>query len=78
MPLKYKEKYFNKDNGLYFIDHKIKQSISFRKHNLFQDTYPQNIDIIVCRNVVIYFTDKAKSMIFMEMSNSLATNRICL
>ena len=37
----------------------------FRPHDLLGDSYPKNeYDLILCRNVVIYFTDEAKERIY--------------
>ena len=35
------------------------------------DTYPDNCDLIVCRNVLIYFTDDAKNRIYNKFYNAL-------
>ena len=42
----------------------LKRMISFRRHDLLGDQFPEHLDLIVCRNVVIYFTDEAKSHIY--------------
>lgn len=58
-----------KEIALYFypVDskkHKIKdllrQGVSFFHHDLLSDPYPTNLDVVLCRNVIIYFTEKAK------------------
>ena len=38
--------------------------MTFKEHNLLKDSYPKDYDLILCRNVVIYFTDDAKDMIY--------------
>ena len=43
----------------------------FKKHNLLKDPYIDKCDLIVCRNVMIYFTDDAKNEIYQKFSNSL-------
>ena len=55
----------------YFIDPKIVQKITFKEHNLLCDPYEKNFDLIVCRNVVIYFTAEAKDHIFKNFHNAL-------
>ncbi len=42
----------------------LKSMISFRRHDLLRDKFLEHLDLIVCRNVVIYFTDEAKSHIY--------------
>src|SRR5699024_11125158 len=57
--------------GCYHVNRSIKQMVSFKKHNLLADPYPNNIDLILCRNVLIYFTDEAKEKIYQNFSESL-------
>jgi len=71
LPATMKQKYFKKDGSFYSIDERIKSQVQFKKHNLLKDPYPQNIDLIVCRNVLIYFTDEAKKEIYQKFSRSL-------
>lgn len=71
VPPKLKEQFFTKDGSLYVIDEKVKKAITFKKHNLLSDPYPSNFDLIVCRNVLIYFTEEAKSIIYNKFNQSL-------
>ncbi|MFD1849532.1 CheR family methyltransferase [Oceanobacillus bengalensis] len=71
LPKPYLNKYFTKDGNGYRVDPSLKQLITFKKHNLLADKYPDNIDLIVCRNVLIYFTDEAKDTIYQNFSNAL-------
>ena len=64
VPADLKKKYFKKVGNSYQIADEIKRCVTFREHNLLKDTYPQGFDLILCRNVVIYFTDEAKNMIY--------------
>ncbi len=45
--------------------------MEFREHNLLRDSYPKGCHLIVCRNVVIYFTDDAKDEIYAKFNQSL-------
>lgn len=76
MPKPLIEKYFKKENELFYVDSSIKNSITFKKHNLLADRYFKNIDLLVCRNVLIYFTDEAKFEIYRNFSESLVDNGI--
>lgn len=53
-------KYFATADDGYMIIDKIKQMVEFRRQNLLCDSFEQGFDLIVCRNVTIYFTDEAK------------------
>src|SRR5699024_1931959 len=74
LPASLKHKYFTTRDGLYHLNEDIKQMITFKKHNLLSDPYPNQVDLIVCRNVLIYFTDQAKESIYHKFSRAL-TNR---
>ena len=65
-----KQKYFTYEKGMYRLDSALEQNITFKKHNLLADRYPSNYDLIVCRNVLIYFTDEAKEKIYNGFSNT--------
>src|SRR5690606_7641453 len=58
LPSKFKNDFFHKDGNQYqyIIDNKIKNCVKFKKMDLLKDDYPKNIDLLICRNVMIYFT----------------------
>lgn len=64
-------KYFQKKDREYVIDPEIKRMVSFKHHDLILGRYDKDFDIIVCRNVVIYFKQEIKDKIYREFSNSL-------
>lgn len=49
----------------------LRQMVSFARHNLLADPYPGEQDLILCRNVVIYFTEEAKADIYRRFSQAL-------
>ncbi|RXI46099.1 chemotaxis protein CheR [Clostridium tetani] len=65
------DKYFKKHGEFYFIDDKIKRMVNFRRHDLILDNYEKNFDLIVCRNVVIYFNQDIKDKIYEKFNESL-------
>ena len=58
--------------GQYKIADEIKARVDFHQHNLLKDTYPTDCNLIVCRNVLIYFTEEAKDEVFRKYYQSLA------
>jgi len=64
-------KYFEENGGGYHVVEDIKKRVMFRRHNLLSDPYETGFDLIVCRNVVIYFTDAAKRKINQGFFESL-------
>jgi chemotaxis protein methyltransferase CheR len=71
LPNVYKDKYFTVEGNYYRIKDEVKRCVEFKHHNLLADPYPQNCDLIVCRNVLIYFTEEAKTDIYMKFNKSL-------
>jgi len=69
-------KYFKQEGTIYQVSDEIKKQIQFKKHNLLLDAYEKSVDVIVCRNVLIYFTEEAKIDIYTNFSNSLNQNGI--
>lgn len=71
VPATLKQKYFTKQNNTYKIESSVMRNVTFKKHNLLADRYPINYDLIICRNVLIYFTDEAKEAIYKGFGNTL-------
>ena len=76
VPADLKKKYFEKIGASYKISDDIKKRVEFREHNLLKDPYPKNCHMIVCRNVVIYFTDEAKDEVYRKFYQSLVTGGV--
>jgi len=72
LPDEYKNKYFQQmGEKAYKISDDIKKCVEFKKHNLLKDVYPTGCHLIVCRNVMIYFTEEAKDEIYRKFNASL-------
>lgn len=67
----YVERYFDSDGTNYVVKPHVRECVQFEKHNLLSDPYPSNVDLIICRNVLIYFTDSTKELILNRFSRSL-------
>lgn len=67
----FKSRYFKYSNNKYCISEEIKSVVTFKKHDLILDNYENNFDLIVCRNVVIYFKNDVKNDIFNKFSKAL-------
>ncbi|MFZ5808890.1 MAG: CheR family methyltransferase [Chloroflexota bacterium] len=55
----------------HFIQESLIKKIIFQQHNLFGDPFPSEQDLIVCRNVVIYFTAAAKDELYRRFNAAL-------
>jgi len=71
MPPQYKEKYFEAFEGGWRAKPIIKKYLSFRKGDLLGDRFDSGYDLIMCRNVVIYFTDEAKEELYRKFFGAL-------
>ncbi|GEK35174.1 CheR family methyltransferase [Kurthia sibirica] len=71
VPADVKSKYFEEEGSFFKVQPAIKKAVNFSKHNLLKDTYDRNFDLIVCRNVMIYFTEEAKEQIYTNFSKAL-------
>ncbi|BBW95823.1 CheR family methyltransferase [Geobacillus icigianus] len=71
LPEAMRKKFFTKDGHWYKIDDKIKRTVTFEKHNLLADPFSGPFDLIVCRNVLIYFTEEAKRTLYRKFHAAL-------
>lgn len=71
-----KKKFFTKIGQSYQISDEVKARVEFKEHNLLKDQYPTGYHMIVCRNVLIYFTEEAKDEVFRKFQQSLAKKGI--
>lgn len=65
------DKYFTCQGSEYQLNEVMRKRIDFRHHDLLKDRYDKGFDLIVCRNVVIYFTDEAKDKIYQGFFEAL-------
>ena len=70
------ERYFEKVGTSYKIKDEIKSRVEFKQANLLDNNYPKGFNMIVCRNVLIYFTEEAKDNIFRRFHDSLVPNGV--
>lgn len=77
LPEEFINKYFTEVNDkTYQISDKIKSCVEFKQHNLLLDPYPSQCNLIICRNVLIYFTEEAKDNIYKNFNLSLKQDGI--
>lgn len=75
------KKYFQPldDNGDKFqVDTKLTSKVKFERRDLLNGTFEKNFHLILCRNVVIYFTEEAKDKLYADFYNSLVPGGILL
>lgn len=70
-PPEFLQKYFTASDKGYQIKDLVKRQVSFQRQNLLTDRFDSGFDFIACRNVVIYFTEEAKEMLYKKFADAL-------
>ena len=70
------KKYFTENGGQYQLAEEIKRKVEFKRHNLLLDKFETGFDLILCRNVVIYFTEEAKDQLYRRFFASLKSGGV--
>jgi len=55
----------------YWVTPKFRAKVEFKQLNLLRDTFESGFDLIICRNVVIYFNNEAKANLMGKFYRSL-------
>lgn len=66
-----KKKYMEPNGPPYMMKKMMIDRINFHEHNLMMDRFENNFDLIVCRNVIIYFTNEAKAILYPKFQQAL-------
>jgi len=64
-------KYFRQENGHYLISEGVRKRVIFDYHNLKHDNGLRGLDIVFCRNVMIYFDAEEQRRLVNRFSNCL-------
>jgi len=56
----------------------LRRAVRFSQMDLLKDRYPAGQDLILCRNVVIYFTEDAKRLIYGKLREALRPGGILM
>lgn len=69
--LGYLNSYFQFDSDMYLLSDQIKEMVRFKKLDLFSEVRGGNFDLILCRNVLIYFTKEMQKRLIDNFYDSL-------
>ncbi|MDR0669505.1 MAG: protein-glutamate O-methyltransferase CheR [Treponema sp.] len=72
VPDNYLKKYFDKVDGGYKVHADLMSRIRFDYHNLANDSGQRNLDLVFCRNVIIYFDETAQTAVINRFWDSMA------
>jgi chemotaxis protein methyltransferase CheR len=64
-------RFFRKADAGWEANPELQAMITWRRHDLLRDPYERPFDIICCRNVVIYFTEAAKTDMYKRFCEAL-------
>jgi chemotaxis protein methyltransferase CheR len=64
-------RYFERAGDGYRVKAALRSKVTFSYHNLLEDPFDDGFDLIVCRNVVIYFTAEVKNKLYRRFSAAL-------
>ena len=77
MTTELKDRYFTKlADGKLQVKQLLKSRIKFKQLNLLTDPFEKNFDLIICRNVVIYFDNDAKEGLYKKFAEALRPNGV--
>jgi len=65
------KRYFSVHNDGYQVQDTIRSKVELARHNLLLDPFEDGFDLILCRNVVIYFTEEAKNTLYRRFFKAL-------
>jgi len=71
VPKTYLDQYFVRDGQDYLVIDRLKRMVRFEQGNLLLDPFDRDYDLIICRNVMIYFTEPAKLDLYQRFSDAL-------
>ena len=72
-------RYFHSQYDSVIMDSSLKRNITFAAHNLATDTSFCEVNLILCRNVMIYFNRELQKRVFKLFKDSLSPNGfLCL
>jgi chemotaxis protein methyltransferase CheR len=66
-----RSRYFEAGGPPFFVTEKLSQLVTFREQDMLLDQFEDGFDLIVCRNVIIYFTTEAKNILYNKFSRAL-------
>lgn len=73
IPQNYLQKYFTKMEEGYQVKTELSEKIRFDYHNLKNDSGARNLDVVFCRNVLIYFDETAQLSVINRFWNSMSS-----
>ncbi len=64
-------RFFRAEGDRWEVRPELRALVTFKRHDLLREPFEQGFDIIACRNVVIYFTEAAKTDLYKRFAAAL-------
>jgi chemotaxis protein methyltransferase CheR len=71
VPPAIRDRYFTKAKDRWTATEAIRKYLTFKRGDLLSDKFDTGFDLILCRNVVIYFTEEAKDLLYARFFQAL-------
>lgn len=71
IPERFRKQFVSPGETRFKISAAITNSVELRAHDLLRDPFPERQDLIICRNVMIYFTEDIKDRLYRSFAASL-------
>ncbi|MEM8729051.1 MAG: chemotaxis protein CheB [Pseudomonadota bacterium] len=71
IPQEFAEKYFAIKGEFIEVDHRLRNLVLFTKHNICSDPPFLKLDLVVCRNLLIYLRPKMQNKVFSRLNYAL-------
>jgi two-component system CheB/CheR fusion protein len=65
------EKYFERADGLFFLRKDLRRSVIFGRHDLINDAPISRIDLLTCRNTLMYFNSETQARVLARLHFAL-------
>jgi chemotaxis protein methyltransferase CheR len=70
-PLDDAEAYVNRDDDTFVVQSSVKDLVTFEQHDLIADEPKRNVDLVLCRNLLIYINTESKRAVVDTVLSSL-------
>lgn len=64
-------RYFRRAEDGYWVQNTLRQRVEFAEKDLLRSAAKEEFDLVVCRNVLIYFTEEAKAQVIHNLMQAL-------
>jgi len=76
VPRHYLQRYFTESDGQFTLMPQIREMVSFRQGDMFHDELYHPCDLVLCRNVLIYFAREQQEKVFRNLARVLSRSGV--